>query len=67
MNAGALGCSLAGAGPSLFAWARADDAETVRDAMTRAFNDHDSTTDAYISRADGPGARLVEREATSTE
>jgi homoserine kinase len=65
MNAGALGCSLAGAGPSLFAWARADDAETVRDAMTRAFNDHDSATDAYISRADGPGARLVEREATS--
>lgn len=61
MDAGALGCTLAGAGPSLFAWCSADDAATVRDAMTGAFASVGTTTDAWISSIDAPGATLVER------
>ena len=37
MAAGALGCSISGAGPTVFAWAEAPDAETVRAAMVAAF------------------------------
>jgi len=64
MEAGALGCSLAGAGPSCFAWADGDaDAGAVRDAMTQAFAANDSPTDAYVSPVDAPGARLLEEKA----
>lgn len=59
MDAGALGCTLAGAGPSLFAWTRTHDAPSVRDAMTAAFAAHDVATDAWISPIDAPGAALV--------
>ncbi len=58
MEAGALGCSLAGAGPSCFAWARAPAAEAVKDAMITAFNHHNVRSDAWITRLDAPGARL---------
>ena len=60
MDAGALGCTLAGAGPSLFAWCRTNDAPTVRAAMTEAFAATETTTDAWISAIDAPGAHLVE-------
>jgi len=63
MEAGALGCSLAGAGPSVFAWARAADARTVRDAMTGAFADHQVPADAYISPVNGPGSYLVHSDS----
>jgi homoserine kinase len=64
MDAGALGCSLAGAGPACFAWTDGDaDARSVRTAMTDAFATHDCAADAWISRVDGEGARLEgERE-----
>ncbi len=59
MDAGALGCSLAGAGPSCFAWTRASDAEAVRTAMCNAFEARDVGTDAWITRLDARGARVV--------
>src|SRR5207253_363700 len=37
MEAGALGCSISGAGPTTFAWARASNAAAVRDAMRSEF------------------------------
>jgi homoserine kinase len=61
MEAGALGCTLAGAGPSLFAWCHNDRAEDVRAAMRAAFEDHSVTADAWVSPLDAPGARLVDR------
>lgn len=61
MDGGALGCTLAGAGPSLFAWAHEDDAEAIRDAMRGAFEARNVAADAWISPLDAPGARLVER------
>mgnify|MGYP003869387001 CR=1 FL=1 len=61
MDAGALGCSLSGAGPTLFAWCNgAADATAVRDAMTAAFARHDVATEAWISAIPEEGARVVE-------
>ncbi len=37
MEAGALGCSISGAGPTMFAWALAGHAETVLETMRREF------------------------------
>lgn len=61
MEAGALGCSLSGAGPTLFAWCdgRAT-AEMVRDAMTAAFAQHDVPTEDWISQIPDQGTRVVE-------
>jgi homoserine kinase len=64
LAAGALGCSISGAGPSVFAWC-ADDraAAAVRAAMQQAFADAaDLPSDAWISPVDGPGARVERLE-----
>ena len=37
MSAGALGCSISGAGPAIFAWSEIQHAEAVRGAMVAAF------------------------------
>lgn len=64
MEAGALGCSLSGAGPTLFAWCDGKgDATTVRNAMTAAFAQHDMSTEAWISDIPSQGARVVESSA----
>jgi homoserine kinase len=61
MDAGALGCSLSGAGPTLFAWCDGPtEAEAVRDAMTTAFAQHDVPTEDWVSRIPEQGARVVE-------
>jgi homoserine kinase len=61
LDAGALGCSLSGAGPSLFAWCDGENAaERVRAAMVRAFAAADVESQGWISPVDCPGARIVE-------
>lgn len=58
-DAGALGCSLSGAGPSLFAWCRgADAAQRAADAMRAAFVAGGSACETWISPVAGPAARL---------
>lgn len=57
---GALGCSISGAGPTIFAWTEAQDAERVRDAMVAAFKAHGLESDAWISTLDPMGARIVD-------
>jgi homoserine kinase len=61
LEAGALGCSLSGAGPSVFAWC-ADDAAAcaVRTAMRESFERTGVETAAWISPVDAPAAHLVE-------
>lgn len=60
MDAGALGCSLSGAGPTLFAWCDGSAAaETVRSAMVDAFDQHDISTEAWISPIPSEGARVA--------
>ncbi|HEX6751685.1 MAG TPA: homoserine kinase [Longimicrobium sp.] len=59
MEAGALGCSISGAGPSMFAWCRGDDdGERVRDAMMDAFHRRNIPARGWVSPVNGPGARV---------
>jgi len=61
LDAGALGASISGAGPSVFAWfERRDLAEAGGAAMRRAFNEAGLAADTVISSVDAPGARVVE-------
>lgn len=63
LEGGALGCSLSGAGPSVFAWCANDaSACAVRDAMRKSFERTGVETTAWISPVNAPGARLVETE-----
>jgi len=60
LAAGALGCSISGAGPSVFAWCESAAAASARDAMLRAFADAGLACDHWIAPVGGDGARLVE-------
>ena len=59
MAAGALGCSISGAGPTVFAWAEAQYAQAVRDGMAAAFAEHGLKSDDWISGIENYGARVV--------
>jgi len=61
VSAGALGCSIAGAGPTMFAWAVEKDAEAVRRGMADAFEAEGLTADTWVVPTDLHGARVVER------
>lgn len=56
---GALGCSISGAGPTVFAWCEQQHAERIRDAMVAGFKAHGLDSDAWISTLDPAGARIV--------
>ena len=60
IDAGALGCSISGAGPTVFAWAEAPDADRVRDGMVAAFRAHGLDSDSWVSTIDRQGARVVD-------
>lgn len=63
MEAGALGCSISGGGPSVFAWCAGEaDAERAREAMVAAFAACGVLARGWVSAVDGPGARLEEVE-----
>jgi len=59
LAAGALGASISGAGPTVFAWAEEGDAENVRRGMVAAFREHGLETDSWVSTFDRSGARVV--------
>ena len=61
VDAGALGCSLSGSGPSLFALCPdAASAQAVASAMTAAVRRHiGGEPQTYVSPVDSPGARVV--------
>ncbi|MFK8053704.1 MAG: homoserine kinase [Woeseiaceae bacterium] len=60
LEKGALGCSLSGSGPSVFALAGVESAEPIRNAMIAAFRAIDVASDAWISPMNCPGARVLE-------
>ena len=66
-GAGALGCSLSGSGPSLFALCRnAGDAERVAAAMTAAVRGEiGGDPQTYVSSIAPRGARVIVRSATT--
>lgn len=60
LDAGALGCSISGAGPTVFAWTEAAAAEAVRAGMVAAFGRHGLDSDSWVSEIDADGARVVD-------
>jgi homoserine kinase len=61
MAANALGCSISGAGPTIFAWALESDAARVRAAMRAAFAAKTIETDAWVIDMTAPGARVIDQ------
>jgi homoserine kinase len=60
MSAGALGCSISGAGPTMFAWAQAEHAADVLATMRAEFGRRSIGIDEWIVEAQSAGARLVD-------
>lgn len=59
MEAGALGCSISGAGPTMFAWALEKHALAVRDAMKGEFAKRNIEVDEWIVDINEIGARVL--------
>ena len=60
MEQGALGCSISGAGPSVFAWSLEPLSRAVAGAMVNAFEKHGLACDRWIAEIGSDGARLLE-------
>jgi homoserine kinase len=59
LEAGALGCSIAGAGPALFAWALESRAASVLAAMRAPLEQRSIGLDAWVIDMKSPGARVL--------
>jgi homoserine kinase len=59
MAAGALGCSISGAGPTMFAWAIESHASAVRDAMKAELVKRNIEVDEWIVDINDIGARVL--------
>ncbi|GAC1455067.1 MAG: homoserine kinase [Steroidobacteraceae bacterium] len=60
MQAGALGCSISGAGPSMFAWAREQAAAAVAAGMRAEFATQGLAADSWIVDLECAGAHLIQ-------
>lgn len=61
MDAGALGCSISGAGPTMFAWCVESEAEAVRAEMVAAFAGRDLEVDDWIVQVQpDTGAKVID-------
>ena len=60
LGAGALGCSISGAGPSIFAFSKGrDTAEKVAIAMKNGFEKVGIHADAYVSGINQDGPKII--------
>jgi homoserine kinase len=59
LSAGALGCSISGAGPTTFAWCLDSHAHAVCEAMVQEFSHHGLKSDHWITPIAPTGARVV--------
>jgi homoserine kinase len=59
MSSGALGASISGGGPSIFAWCTVEKAAGIAAAMSAAFRGCSIGCEVFISRVAGPAARVV--------
>jgi homoserine kinase len=57
LGAGALGCSISGAGPTVFAWCEAPDSDLVSRDMRGAFETNGIAADVWITPIETTGAR----------
>jgi homoserine kinase len=60
MKSGALGCSLSGSGPSIFALCLDGDAQNLATAMEQACRKTGYECQSWVSRLDAPGAHIEE-------
>jgi homoserine kinase len=61
LNAGALGCSISGSGPSVFALVRGDEVgRSIGQAMERAYAASGLTSETRVVRVDTQGARVLD-------
>jgi homoserine kinase len=60
LSAGALGCSISGAGPTLFAWCLEVHAAAVCEAMVQEFQRHGLDADHWITEIAPTGARVID-------
>lgn len=61
LAAGALGCSLSGSGPTVFAWAREADGEAVANALKDGFASVGTGSRIYLAPLTGRGAEIESR------
>ena len=62
MNAGAIGCSISGSGPSVFSFCRGEaEAKKIAGIMEAEFNKVDLKCDVFVSAVDAPGAKVIEK------
>ena len=59
LRAGALGCSISGAGPAMFAWSLEGSAAAVLEAMRREFDARGLPSDGWIVDMRRAGARVI--------
>ena len=60
LDSGALGCSISGAGPSVFAWFAGDpEANQAVEQMMQTFATASLSSDGYVSPVNSPGAKLL--------
>jgi homoserine kinase len=59
LAAGALGCTISGAGPTMFAWAVEGDAEKVRAAMVSSFGAANMKVDHWVVPIETVGAYVL--------
>jgi homoserine kinase len=60
LSAGALGCSISGAGPTLFAWCLDSHAHAVREAMVAQFSRNGLESDHWTTRMEPVGAHVID-------
>ena len=61
LEAGALGSSISGSGPTVFALARGrESAERIGRSMAEAYRSRGQSTDVLVGRVDQAGARVLE-------
>jgi homoserine kinase len=61
LEAGALGCSISGSGPSVFALVRGREVGlAVGQAMARAYESSGLSSDTRVAQVDTEGARLID-------
>lgn len=61
IDAGALGCSISGAGPTMFAWSAGPQADAVCEAMVAQFTKQNIEVDRWTTEIDSAGARVIEQ------
>ena len=60
LEAGAMGTSISGAGPSVFAWCESRDAaQDVANRMCAAFADAGFASDVHLTPINGPAAEVL--------